>query len=357
MLHAVIMAGGSGTRFWPASRRSRPKQLLALIGDLPLLRMTRDRLDGLVPGERVWVVTTAATVAAVRELLPELPAGNVIAEPAGRNTAACAGLAAVAVLDRDPEAVCAMLPADHLIGNPARFCSALAAGGRWVAREGGLLAFGIRPTRPETGYGYLELGAEEARDDGWAVHRLASFVEKPDATRAAALIDAGRFLWNAGIFAWRARDLLLEIARHLPDLEAGLGRIAAAWGTDAQSAVLEEVYPRLPATSIDYGIMERGGRAWVVPVDFPWSDIGSWPTLADELPADDRGNATRGRVQVLDGTGNVLVGAGPVVAAIGVHDLVVVATPDAVLVVPKEQAQRVKELVDALRDRGWEDVL
>lgn len=357
MLHAVIMAGGSGTRFWPASRHDRPKQFLTLATDTPLLRMTFERLADLVPPERVWVVTTAATAEASRDTLPELPAGNVLAEPVGRNTAACVGFAAHAVLSRDPDATCIVLPADHVIGQEERFRSAMAAGARLVEREGGLLTFGVQPTRPETGYGYLEVGQEHSRDGEWAVHNLQRFVEKPDPERAQRYLESARHLWNAGIFAWRAVDLLDEIQRQLPDLAEGLDQLAEAIHSPEADAVLAEVYPTLPATSVDFGVMEGAQRCWTMPVDFPWSDIGSWSALAEEIPGDSSDNHSRGRVHPQDSRGNVLVSTGPVVSVVGVDNLVVVATPDAVLVVPKDEAQRVKEVVEALRDKGWDDVL
>lgn len=357
MLHAIIMAGGSGTRFWPASRLNRPKQFLTLATDTPLLRMTFERLDGLVPPERVWVVTTAATAEASREALPELPAGNILAEPVGRNTAACAGFAAHAALSRDPDAVCILLPADHIIGQEERFRSAMAAGARLVEREGGLLTFGVQPTKPETGYGYLELGKKHSGDGEWAIHHLQSFVEKPDLERAQGYLESKRFLWNAGIFAWRAVDLLDEICRQLPDLSEGLRWLAEAIDSSEADAVLAEVYPTLPATSVDFGVMEGAQRCWILPVDFPWSDVGSWSALAEEIPGDSHDNHSRGRVLATDSRGNVLVSTGPVLSVVGVDDLVVVATPDAVLVVPKNQAQRVKEVVEAVRDKGWDDVL
>jgi mannose-1-phosphate guanylyltransferase len=357
MLHAIIMAGGSGTRFWPASRHHRPKQFLALATETPLLRMTFERLSGLVPVDRIWVVTTAVTADATRKILPEMPADNVLAEPVGRNTAACTGLAAHATLARDPDATCVVLPADHVIGEEGRFRSAMVAGADLVSREGGLLTFGIQPTRPETGYGYLELGEEHTRAEGWVVHRLEGFVEKPDADRAASYLNSGRFLWNAGIFAWRAADLLDEIRRQLPELARGLDTIAGVLGTSEADAVVSEVYPSLPATSVDFGIMEGAQRCWVVPVDFPWSDVGSWSALTETLPTDADGNTVRGRAQTLDARDNVLVSTGPALSVVGVHDLVVVATPDAVLVVPKNQTQRVKEVVEALREQGWDDIL
>ncbi len=357
MLHAVIMAGGSGTRFWPASRRNRPKQLLDLAGGAPLLRLTYERLSGLVPPERVWVITTEHTAEACRQIVPEVPGGNILAEPVGRDTAACVGLAAHVIGSTDGEAVCLILPADHLIGDDDSFRSAMSAGAETVARDGGLLAFGIQPTRPETGFGYLEVGEAAGRVGCWSVNRLRRFVEKPDEERAREYVESGRYLWNAGIFAWRAQDLLDELNRQLPDLAAGLARIGAALAGTNAAPVLAEIYPTLPATSVDFGIMEGAERCWVVPVDFPWSDVGSWLALGDELSSDDHGNSSRGRTEALDAAGNVLVSTGPVIAVVGVDDLVVVATPDAVLVMPKDQAQRVKDVVDRLRERGWEDVL
>ncbi len=357
MLHAVIMAGGSGTRFWPASRQSLPKQLLALATDRPLLRMTFERLGDLVPVDRVWVVTTAETIEATRELLPELAPENILSEPIGRNTAACAGLAAHAVQHVDPDAVCIVLPADHVIGEETRFRAAMAVGAEFVSRKGGLLTFGVRPTRPETGYGYLELGLEHSRRDEWSIHRLRKFVEKPDVEHARTYLDSGEYLWNAGIFAWRATTLLDEIRRQIPDLASGLDRIGKALGTAESDAVLSEVYPSLPATSLDFGIMEGAKQLWTLPVDFPWSDVGSWTALAEGLPGDATGNAARGRVQAIDADNNVLVSTGPVLSVVGIDNLVVVATPDAVLVVPKDQAQRVREVVDGLQEKGWDDVL
>jgi len=213
------------------------------------------------------------------------------------------------------------------------------------------------PTRPETGYGYLELGPEHTHEGEWSVHRLRRFVEKPDVDRARTYLESGGHLWNAGIFAWRATTLLEEIRRQIPDLAIGLDRIGEALGTDESDAVLSQVYPSLPSTSLDFGIMEGAERLWTVPVDFPWSDVGSWSALAETLTPDATGNAVRGRVQAIDAGGNVLVSTGPVVSVVGVDNVVVVATPDAVLVVPKDQAQRVKEVVEGLREKGWDDVL
>jgi mannose-1-phosphate guanylyltransferase len=357
MLHAIIMAGGSGTRFWPASRRHRPKQLLPLSSEIPLLRITADRILPLVGTERLWVVTTAATATATRELLGDISADHILAEPTGRDTAACAAYAARVVLHHDPDAVCLVLPADHVILDEDRFRSAMAAGGGAVETHGGLLTFGIKPTHPETGYGYLRLGAKRFESESWPIHTLDQFVEKPDRDTAAEYLADGGYLWNSGMFAWRATDLLAEVRRQLPLLFDGIGVIGDALGTPAEDETLEEIYPHLPRTSVDFGIMESAEQCWSMPVDFDWSDVGSWPALAEVLAADDRGNVARGRTLELDAEGSILVGDGVLVAAVGVRDLVVVATPDAVLVVPKDDAQRVKEVVEALRNRGWDDLL
>lgn len=319
--------------------------------------MTFERLSDLVPAERIWIVTTAETAAPTRDLVPEIPVENVLSEPVGRNTAACVGLAAHAALKSDAAATCVVLPADHVIGEEARFRSALTAGAELVTREGGLLTFGVQPMRPETGYGYLELGIEHTRIGDWAIHCLERFVEKPDARKARRYLESGGYLWNAGIFAWRAADLLDEINRQLPELAAGLDAIAASFDTPEAENVLARTYPSLPATSVDFGVMEGARRSWTIPVDFPWSDVGSWSALDDDAPSKTAENTLRGRVVTVDASRNILVSTGPVVAAIGVEDLVVVTTPDAVLVVPKSQSQRVKEVVEALREKGWDDVL
>lgn len=356
MRHAVIMAGGSGTRFWPASRRSRPKQFLSLGGDVPLLRSTFDRLGGLIEAENTWVITGEKTVEISRELLSEIPAENIIGEPVGRDTAACVGLSAVLLRQRDEDAVCVVLPADHVIGDEENFRSALDAGLTHVAAEGGLMTFGLKPRYPATGFGYLRVGEETGKIGEETTHRLEGFVEKPDAEKAQAYLDQGNYLWNAGIFAWKAVDLLAEIRRQLPLLAEGLEEIGAASGPELGEA-LRRVYPELPRISVDFGIMERARRRWVIPVDYPWSDVGAWPALREVLPVDGEGNLFQGRVLARDCRNLIARSEGPLIAAAGLEDLIIVTTEDAVLVLPASEAQRVKELVAALEERGWEDVL
>lgn len=357
MLHAVIMAGGAGTRFWPASRRARPKQFLTLAADRPMLRLTFDRLTPLIPAARIWVVTAQATTEETRRLLPELPPDNVLGEPEGRDTAACVGFAAHVLLARDPEATCLILAADHLIADEQVFRQALSAGARVVERDGGLLTFGLEPTSPETGFGYLRLGELSGQVGAFEVHDLERFVEKPDAQTARNYLEEGGYLWNSGMFAWRAADLLAEIARQLPLLAEGLAEIAEALGSAVEQATIDKVYPKLPRISVDFGVMEGALRCWVMPVAFSWSDIGSWPALRDIGDLDASGNVTRGRAVTIDSERNILVSEGPVVAVAGVEELVVVATKDAVLVVPTDRSQDVKKIVEKLRTMGWDDVL
>ncbi len=355
-LCAVVMAGGSGTRFWPLSRRRRPKQLLPLAGDRSLLRATVDRLGALVPPERVLVVTGSAVADAVRAELPEVPAENILVEPEGRDTAACVGLAAWTVARRWPSAAMVVLPADHVIPDGAALRRALAAAVAVARARDGLVTLGIRPARPDTGFGYVELGEAEGTADGLPVHRAVRFVEKPDRPRAEAMLASGRFRWNSGMFAWTTGAIEGAIRAHLPALAAGLDALFRQAESDGMAAALAARYPGLERISIDYGVLERAERVWVLPVELGWSDVGAWPGLEEVLTAED-GVVKVGDVLALDAAGSVVVSDGPLVAVVGVRDLVVVATRDAVLVVPKDQAQRVREIVELLRASGRDDLL
>ncbi len=343
---AVVMAGGQGTRFWPASRPRRPKQLLPLApGGHSLLRATVDRLAGLVPPERTLVVTTSAIADAVRAELPELPAANVLVEPVGRNTAPCIGWAARLVGHREPRGVMAVLPADHHIGDEEAFRATLHTALEHARRSGDLTTVGIRPERPETGYGYIELG--DPIEEG--VHRVLRFVEKPDADRAKSYVRSGRFLWNSGMFFFRADAVAAEIERQLPDLHAGLDRLA-----DAEP--IERVYPELPNVSIDFGVMEGAERVAVVPGSFGWSDVGSWASAWELAEHDDRGNGAPPEAILIDCEG-CLVRApeGKAVALVGLRDVVVVDAGDALLVVPRDRAQQVRRVVERLQQRSQEE--
>lgn len=362
-VHALILAGGAGTRFWPASRAARPKQLLPLVGDEPMLRATARRVLPLCdPGEgepawaRVLIATGPHLAGSTRALLPELPAENLLIEPVPRNTAPCIGWAAARIARQDPEAVVAVLPSDHHVGDVAGFRDILQAAID-TARRGMITTVGIRPTHPETGFGYIETG--DAIGGGAAkVLRALRFVEKPDRERAAAYLASGRYLWNAGMFFFRAGDMLAAIRAHLPALAEGLEELDDAAARGAESEVLAHVFPDLPSISIDHGVMEHLTDLAVVPGEFGWSDVGSWRSAWELSGRDADGNSAPPGAVLIDARSNLVVdlrqqAAGRrVIALVGVEDLVVVETDDALLVVPRERAQDVKHVVDALKARG-----
>lgn len=352
--YAVIMAGGAGTRFWPASRRLRPKQLLALAGEgEPLLAATVRRIAGLVPAERVVVVTGEHLAAPTRAALPGVPEGRVLKEPAPRNTAPCIAWAARVVAAEDPDAVVMVLPSDHHVTDEPAFAAVLERATR-VAAEGRVTTVGIVPSRPETGFGYIEVGGALAG----GAHEVARFVEKPDRARAEAFVAGGKHLWNAGMFFFRARDMNALVEAHLPELARGLDRVMAAAGTADAERVLAEVFPTLPNVSVDHGVMEKAAGLAVVPGDFGWSDVGSWQSAWELAPKDAHGNAVPDGAVVVDARGNLVrllgdaAATGKKVALVGVSDLVVVDTGDALLVMPRDRAQDVRHAVDALKARG-----
>ena len=357
MLHGVIMAGGSGTRFWPVSRARRPKQLLALVTERSLLEETILRLDGLVPQARIHILTNASYADQIRKLIPGVPSNQVVAEPCGRDTAACIGLAAALIVRSDPEAVLATLPADHVVRPKEAFQAALRCASQAIEAEpGALLTFGIPPTRPATGYGYIERGQELGRADGQAFFRVDSFREKPDAATAERFLEQGQFLWNAGIFVFRARAMLDSIERHLPELSRRLPGVLEA--LDQTGEIPLSLYSDLPKISVDYGVLERERDVVVMTAQFDWDDVGSFAALERVVKGDAAGNRALGRLAALEAEENlVIASADHLVALIGVKDLVVVHTADATLVCHKQAAERVKDLVALLRTEQQDDVL
>jgi mannose-1-phosphate guanylyltransferase len=350
----VLLAGGVGSRFWPLSRTARPKQLLDLFGDGPMLRTTLSRALPLGAPERTIVVTSATLADEVAALLPEVPRAHILAEPAGRNTAPAIAWAALVARQADPDAVLMVLPADHHIPDPAAFRAASEVALAAAVEDGGaLVTLGVAPTRPDTGYGYIERGAA-CGDGTWIVRR---FVEKPDLARATEYVTSGTYLWNAGMFFMPAALFLDELARHAPTLgEPFLQLAARATGPEALSATIEAAWAGLPSISIDYAVMEKSDRVRVALATFAWSDVGAWPALMDHrAPGAD--SFVRGDVVELDGGDNVLIAEGGVVATVGVRGLTVVHTPDATLVLPTAEAQRVREVVAALGSRGRGDLL
>jgi mannose-1-phosphate guanylyltransferase len=350
---ALILAGGGGTRLWPASRRSRPKQLLSLGASESLLAATFRRLSAIVGPERTLIVTAADQVQAIREALPGLPADNLVVEPAPRNTAPAVGLAAAHVARRaGQDALLAVVPSDAFISNEPQYAAVLRIA---LAQAGqAIVTIGIRPLRPETGYGYLQTGAKVAGSA--EVRQVARFVEKPDLETARAYLASGEYLWNSGMFFFSAGRLLAEARQHLPELSALLDEIATS---PDPIALAQERYPRVPAISIDYGIMEKAHGIRVVPGDFGWSDVGSWAALSEIRPSDVDGNVISGDAIVKASKGSVVMAepGAPLLGVVGVEGIVVVATRDAVLVVPKHRAQEVRSVVDELSAQGRKQFL
>lgn len=351
MYYAVIMAGGLGTRLWPLSRTSRPKQALQLIGERTMFQHAVDRLVPLFPPERILAVTNPAMAEVLRPQTPQLPADNFILEPSGRNSAPAAGLAAVHLLRRDPDAMMVMLTADHYITDTTGFRASLAAAGA-IAADGTIVTLGIQPDFASTGFGYIQLGEAQVMVDGFRVYGSAGFVEKPDQATATRFVESGRYVWNSGMFVWRAARLMAEFADRMPESHAALQAIGKALGTPAAAAVLAEEWPRVRKISIDYGIMERTERVSVIPVEFGWSDIGDWSSLLDVLPGDDDGNVVTGEVCLSDSQNCLVRSESRLVAAIGMQDVVIIETPDAVLICPRARAQEVREVVNRLAAQG-----
>ena len=357
MLHAVIMAGGSGTRFWPRSRRGLPKQLLRLVGNDTLIRQTHGRLDGLVPHDRTWVVTNRDLAEETAAQLPDLPAGRILREPLARNTAPCIGLAAIELLAVDPDAVMLVLPADHVIDSDERFRQAAQAGARLVEQDPErLVLFGVPPTGPATGFGYIERGP--ALDDHDAAFAVASFREKPDEATAREYVADGGFYWNCGIFVWRAAAILAALAEFEPEIDAALSRLSEVIGGEGYEKALASEYESLKSISIDYAVLERADGVFVVEAPFGWDDVGSWTALGRLLGHDDDGNTTQGLVAGIDSGGLVVHTSDEhLVATAGVEDLVIVHTPDATLVARRDDEAGLRRLIEMLGEQGLERFL
>lgn len=360
--YAVIPAGGSGTRLWPASRTEHPKFLHHLTGsERTLLQATADRLETLAPPARTYVVTGVAHAAGVSRQLPALPVENILVEPSPRDSCAALGLAAMVIARREPDAVMGAFAADHLVRHQDRFVTAVRTA-MDTAADGYLITIGITPTRPETGYGYLRCGGPL---DGGPAKLVSEFKEKPSREVAEEYAASGRYLWNAGMFVWTVRAFLAELERQQPELHSGLSKIVEAWDGSRREAVLGEVWPTLPKISVDYAVMEgaaAANRVATVQCDLGWTDVGDFHALGEVLPSDATGNVVvtgdgAGETLLLDSHDTVLVPrSGRLIAALGVTDLVVVDTPDAVLVCPRNRAQDVKKLVQKLRETGHHDL-
>lgn len=365
MLHAVIMAGGSGTRFWPESRERLPKQFLRLAGDRSLLQATVDRLSGLVPKERVLVATNARLSHLVAEQIPWLAPTAILGEPCKRDTAPCIGLAAMQIRSIDPNATLAVLPSDHVIGPDAVFCDALRLAAQLVDEAPArIVTFGIRPTYPAESFGYIERGERltlpggEAAGEMSRAWRVRQFREKPKAAVAAEYLLLGGFYWNSGIFVWKAKTILDALARHQPVMYAHLQRIAAAVGTTDYQDVLHREFEAIVGISIDYAVLERADDVAVIEAPFDWDDVGSWQALARLHASDQDGNTVVARHAGLKTSGTIVRGPDDhLIVTLGLKDCVVVHTPDATLVANKHDEESIRELTRLVKERGWERYL
>ena len=354
--YAVIMAGGGGTRLWPLSRKQRPKQMLPLIGSNSLFQDAIRRLDGIFPPERIFIVTTAEMAKEFQLQCPEIPLSNFILEPKPRGTASVAGLAAIALQKIDPQAVIATLTSDHFIGNINLYKQLLSACLN-VARQNHLVTLGITPTYPATGYGYIHHGSNLGDFNDLPAFKVEEFKEKPNLETARQMIENGNYSWNSGMFVWHVQTILDEFKRQMPALHTQLQTIAAAWDSEQKQAVIEEIWSQVEINTIDYGIMEGAQHVAVIPAgELDWNDVGAWDSMFDILPVDQNGNILiekqSGQTLVIDSQ-NTLIQTqdqNRIIVAIGVDELVIVDTGDVLLICKKDQAQKVRQAVNQLKE-------
>jgi len=358
--YGVIMAGGIGARFWPLSRERKPKQFLSIFGNESLIEMTFNRLRRIIDTENIYVVTNEVQQQAINEQLAELPEENIITEPIGRNTAPCIGLAALHIKHRDPDATMVIVPADHIIQNVDEFVRIMNNAIEIANDTGQLVTIGIKPTRPETGYGYIQYIDENPKKNPYVdkgAFRVKTFAEKPNLSTAERFLESGDFLWNSGMFIWKVETIMEEIRNLLPELYDGLQNITGTIGDDKYHSTLNQVYRMIRGISIDYGVMEKAENVYVLCGDFGWSDVGSWDEVYRVSSKDRHGNASHGRVIARNSNNNLLMANSRVIATHGVDDLIIVETDDAILVCKRGESQDVKEVVDYIRRKHIDDLL
>ena len=363
MLHAVIMAGGAGTRFWPASRLARPKQLLNLVGERTMIQATMDRVTGLVSPQDALIVTNQSLVEAIREQLPSLPAEAVIGEPCKRDTAPCIGLAAAIIARRDADATMVVMPADHVIRDTEAFHSAIGHATELVERDPArFVTFGIRPSYPAESFGYIERGEPLTSDDGSeveiAAYPVKMFREKPSAEVAEQYLAAGGFYWNSGIFVWKAQSILDAIAEHESTMHEHIQAISAAYGSESFGQKLATEFAKIVGKSIDYAVMEKYDNVVVIEAGFDWDDVGNWRSLTRQRGTDEAGNTVIGRHLALNSSGCIVRSSDEhLVVTLGMQDCIVVHTPDATLVARKHDEEAVRQIVEMLKEKGWDQYL
>lgn len=356
MLYAVIMAGGKGARFWPQSRERRPKQFLSMGGTVSMLRQTVNRLLPIIPPERIYVIGNKKYQQLTINELPNIPRQNIIAEPVGRNTAACLALACYRV--QDPEAVFIAVPADHLIQNTTMFVSLAKAASQLASVQQIFVTFGIPPTCPHTGYGYVERSNKHVSCGKVSFYTVKKFIEKPAYKKACFFVKTKRFYWNSGIFVFSRETYVEALKTCLPEVYDVFQKEIKAFGSAREKTALTRIYSRIPSWSIDYGIMEKISNVCIVPAPMGWNDVGSWKALESVLPVDGQSNNIAATVAMIESSNNIVVGdKRKIIGLVGVNDIVVVDTPDALLIVHKHVCEKVKDLVSSLERKRMKKYL
>jgi len=358
-MYIILMAGGVGTRFWPMSRKTRPKQLLHIVGTKSMLRLTYERIATLVKPEQILVITNQDQKSQIVKQLPEVPAENIIAEPSGLNTAPCVALASAIVSARgNDREVMVVLPADHLVADAENFQRTIQIGAKYAAKNECLLTLGIHPRSPETGYGYIQMNRKIFEQEGKEFYHVKTFAEKPNLETAVLFLKSGDFLWNSGIFIWSVQSIIQAFQEHLPELGIDLIKIREAVGQANFDEVVNDVYSRTKSVSIDYGIMEVAKKVCVLKANFDWNDLGSWEAVYNISPADSHGNVVHSKVHVLiNAKNNYFYSQKKLIAAVNIEGLIVVEMDDALLICKKEDSQEVKAVVDQLNRKGMSSYL
>lgn len=360
MLHAVIMAGGAGTRFWPISRQLSPKQLIALAGERTMIQMTVDRLAGLMPPERTLVVTNTRLVQAIHQQLPELPHASLVGEPCKRDTAPCIGLAALLLAKHDPGAIMAVMPADHVIGPAEKFRDAVTFAAKLIeSGQAEIATFGIRPTYPAEIFGYIQRGAPlENANTAPPTFRVAGFREKPPAAAAQEYLTSGEYYWNSGIFLWKASTIISALRERQPEMVGHLEKIVSAWDTDEREDVFAREFAAIKGISIDYAVMEHAQNVLVVEAPFSWDDVGGWQAMARLRDQDADDNTIIGKHLGQDTSGCIVRGERDhLIVTLGLRDCLVVQTPDVTLVADKHQEETIRDVVKLLAEKNWNEYL
>lgn len=345
---AVIMAGGRGERFWPRSRNNFPKQFLSLTGDgETMIQKTVGRLGSIIAAEDVFIVTNESYASLVKEQLPNLPDENILLEPAARNTAPCIALAAEVIRKKYDDAIMMVLPSDHLIKFNQMFIDTLKIASEVAQKGTGLVTIGVTPTYPETGYGYIQFEADEKGIPG--VYNVKRFVEKPNIELAKEYVNSGEYLWNSGMFVWKASSIDAKLRKYLPDMSEGMDKLYDAAGTDDFTAILKDIFPKFRSESIDFGVMEKASEVYTIPGNFGWDDVGSWLALERVNKTNEYGNMIQGDVISINTKNTIVCGAKKLIATVGIEDLVVVDTDDALLICAKDSTQEVKKVIENLK--------